>query len=589
MASCLCSQDVLEPVLRELAGQRGADLRFGTEVTDLAGDSDGVTATLRGPGGAVSRIRAGYVIAADGARSPARERLGIPRSGRGALSRSVSIYFRADLAEVVRGREFNLCQIENPAAPGAFASVDGDQRWLFSTPAGPDRSAEQYAQLVAAAIGAAGTGVEVLSVLEWESGMFVADRLRAGRIFLAGDAAHVMPPYAALGANTGIQDAHNLAWKLALVLAGDAAAGLLDSYHAERHAAGWFAAEQSSVRRFNLRTMNAASTDGTPLADPLALIFGCQYASGAVISDGSTAATDRLDLHGQPGTRLPHQWLAGGHRSTLDLLDHGRLTLLTGPAGAAWALAAPELARPPGLRLSWSASRAGSRPADSAPAARCSSGPTRSSPGAAPARPLTRPPHSAPPSPPCSATASPFPALNRRVSRRAGLLRRVDRVALPEVPLITPRIGDVTGARAVILIPGRIDLDAGRPDPLVLGVDIADADDEQRAGALAGRLVAAADVDVRRADDHAALGPAPVGTADAAGRAEAEDPGQPLRGRVAVGVAQVGTDAGECRCLRHESIVPPGDWARLGRIGTALVFRSGWPGFIRRAPLIVLD
>jgi 2-polyprenyl-6-methoxyphenol hydroxylase-like FAD-dependent oxidoreductase len=344
MASCLCSQDVLEPVLRELAGQRGGDLRFGTEVTDLAGDGDGVTATLRGPGGAVSRVRAGYVIAADGARSPVRERLGIPRSGRGALSRSVSIYFRADLAGVVRGREFNLCQIENPAAPGAFASVDGDQRWLFGTPAGPDRSPEQYAQLIETAIGAPGTGVQVLSVLEWESGMLVADRLRAGRVFLAGDAAHVMPPYAALGANTGIQDAHNLAWKLALVLGGEAAAGLLDSYHAERHAASWFAAEQSSVRRFNLRTINAASTDGTPLADPLALIFGGQYTSGAVISDGSTAATDRLDLHGQPGTRLPHQWLAGGQRSTLDLLDHGRLTLLTGPAGAAWALAAPELA-----------------------------------------------------------------------------------------------------------------------------------------------------------------------------------------------------------------------------------------------------
>jgi len=337
--SCLCAQDLLEPVLRELAAGRGCDLRFGTEVTETVQDGDGVTATVRAPDGSVSRIRAAYLIAADGAGSPVRERLGIGRSGRGTLGRFVNVYFRADLADLIKGREFNLCQIEHPRAPGGIASINGTDRWIFSTKVAPSRTAAQWAGVVKAAIGAPAE-VEILSVLEWEPGMFVADRFSAGRTFLAGDAAHVMPPYAALGANTGIQDAHNLAWKLALVRSGAAGPGLLDSYHAERRPAAWFAADQSSVRTGNLREMNTASTDGTPLADPLALTIGCQYRGGAVIGDGSVAATDHLDLNGQPGTRLPHRWVDG--RSTLDLAGPG-LTLITGPGGTAWAGAAAQL------------------------------------------------------------------------------------------------------------------------------------------------------------------------------------------------------------------------------------------------------
>jgi putative polyketide hydroxylase len=344
-ASCLCAQDLLEPVLRGLATARGGAVRFGTEVTGLAQDGDGVTATVRGPDGTTARIRAAYLIAADGARSPVRERLGIERSGRGTLGRFVNVYFRADLTAIVRGREFNLCQIEHPALPGAFASINGTDRWIFSTLVAPARTAAEWAQAVRAAIGSP-VPVEVLSVLEWEPGMFVADRFSQGRVFLAGDAAHVMPPYAALGANTGIQDVHNLAWKLALVLNGTAAPALLDSYHAERHPAAWFAADQSSVRSANLRTMTTDSRDGTPLAHPLALTLGYQYHGGAVIGDGSTAAVDHLDLTGQPGTRMPHRWLDGKRRSTLDLAGPG-LTLITGAGGNAWATAAARL----GLRV----------------------------------------------------------------------------------------------------------------------------------------------------------------------------------------------------------------------------------------------
>src|SRR4051812_3831331 len=125
---CLCAQDRLEPVLRDLAVTRGGDLRFGTELVDLHAGPDGVDATLDGPAGRYT-ITADHLVAADGARSPVREALGIARSGRGTLGRATTVYFRADLTELVRGREFNLCQVDG----GGFASVNGTDRWLFFT------------------------------------------------------------------------------------------------------------------------------------------------------------------------------------------------------------------------------------------------------------------------------------------------------------------------------------------------------------------------------------------------------------------------------------------------------------------------
>ncbi|MBV8932003.1 MAG: FAD-dependent monooxygenase [Kutzneria sp.] len=355
VSACLCAQDALEPVLRGLAADRGVELRFGAEVADFVADGAGVTATVSAEDGSTHTVRADYLIAADGARGRTREKLDIGRGGRGSLGSAANVYFRADLSDLVRGREFNLCQIEHPAAPGGLVSVNGTDRWIFMTAATEDRAEGEWVDLIRTALGAAGVDVEILSVLRWEPGMFVADRFSAGRVFLAGDAAHVMPPYAAAGANTGIQDAHNLAWKLAMVLTGVAAPELLESYHAERRPIGWFTADQSSIRSADLRRPYAASADGTPLADPLALILGYQYPSGAFIADGSTAATDRLDLAGQPGTRLPHHRLNDGG-STLDLVGR-RLTLLTGSAAGPWhpaAVASPvEVRQVDGVGVDW--------------------------------------------------------------------------------------------------------------------------------------------------------------------------------------------------------------------------------------------
>jgi len=265
------------------------------------------------------RIRARHLVAADGARSDVRRALGIGRSGRGATGRpQVSVYFRADLGDVVRGREFNLCQIEHPDAPGGIASVDGRRRWVFTTPG--ESTERDWPGVLRTVLGVPAADLEVLSVLPWQAEMLVADRYSAGQVHLAGDAAHVMPPYAAIGANTGIADVHNLGWKLAAVLHGEADPALLDSYDAERRPAGWFAADQSSRRMRDLRGLPEPD-----LAHPFVLAAGgFQYLAGALVPDPAQEPEPVTSFSpaGRVGTRVPHRWLDSG-LSTIDLAGPG--------------------------------------------------------------------------------------------------------------------------------------------------------------------------------------------------------------------------------------------------------------------------
>jgi putative polyketide hydroxylase len=319
---CLLSQDLLEPLLREAAVDSGADVRFDTELVTVSQSRDSVDAQLLSRRtGRRSGLTARYLIAADGARSPVREMLGITRTGNGFIGRpNVNVYFSADLAEVVRGREFNLCQITHPDAPGTLASVDGCRRWVFMSPGGGTR--RDWPALLRCALGVPAPDLAIMSVLAWQPEMRVADEYRAGRVFLAGDAAHVMPPFAANGANTGIADAHNLAWKLAAILHGQGRDALLDSYGTERRPAGWFAADQSARRTQQIRDRSAPDPN---LAHPYVLAAGgFQYTSGALITSAADPAdpepTTRFDPRGRVGTRVPHRWLDPERTSsTIDL------------------------------------------------------------------------------------------------------------------------------------------------------------------------------------------------------------------------------------------------------------------------------
>ncbi|WP_436772276.1 FAD-dependent oxidoreductase [Yinghuangia sp. YIM S09857] len=254
---CLCSQNDLEPVLVRHAGELNEPVRFGTELVEFEQDADGVTAVLEArESGERRTVRADYLIAADGPRSPVRNRLGIGVSGPGDLFHNVSITFTSKrLAEFVGERRFIVCYLTDPDGEGALLPVDNTERWVFHAPWHPERGEpldaftdERCIAHIRAAAGVPDLDVQITGKAPWHAAERVADRYREGRVFLAGDSAHEMSPTGAFGSNTGIQDAHNLAWKLAAVLRGEADAALLDTYEAERRPVALATAARASSR-----------------------------------------------------------------------------------------------------------------------------------------------------------------------------------------------------------------------------------------------------------------------------------------------------------------------------------------------------
>jgi 2-polyprenyl-6-methoxyphenol hydroxylase-like FAD-dependent oxidoreductase len=360
-------QDALEPILRARAEELGARLRYRTECTHLEPGDDGVTATLTGlDDGSTSQVRAQYVVAADGNRSPVRQQLGIAMRGHGVLSDSITIYFQAeeDLSPLLAGRNQGVLYITNPVLRGFFRlDRSGNAGFLVVNLIGDTARPEIVAayphapwanvaagiteakalDLLRAAIGVPGIGVTIKDIATWRATADIADCYSAGRIHLAGDAAHVVPPNGGFGGNTGVHDAHNLAWKLAYVLRGTAGAGLLGSYDAERRPVGEFTVEQS-YSRYVTRVAPYLGTDGIqPVLDDLYLELGYRYASGAIVTEPGDDATPvhPRECGGRPGTRAPHAWIErdGKRISTLDLFGRS-FTLLAGPSGGAWREAA---------------------------------------------------------------------------------------------------------------------------------------------------------------------------------------------------------------------------------------------------------
>ncbi|MFC9328982.1 FAD-dependent oxidoreductase [Kitasatospora sp. NPDC057015] len=350
---CLCSQNDLEPVLLRQARELGGDLRFGTELVSFEQDADGVAALLRSrETGEERTVRAQYLVAADGPRSPVRERLGIGQSGKGELFHNVSITFRAKrLAEVVGDRHFIACYLTNPQADGALLPVDNQEQWVFHAPWHPEHGEpmeaftdERCIAHIRAATGVPGLDVEITGKAPWHAAERVADRYSAGRVFLAGDSAHEMSPTGAFGSNTGIQDAHNLAWKLAAVLGGWAGPALLESYTAERRPVARVTAERASARSAEHSHPGYDAVPGTGRqAGVLAVALGYRYPEGAVAGGDpdQPVVPEGFRPTGEPGSRAPHLWLlrAGVRLSSLDLYEQA-MVLLTGSQGTAWQAAA---------------------------------------------------------------------------------------------------------------------------------------------------------------------------------------------------------------------------------------------------------
>jgi aklavinone 12-hydroxylase len=308
LAAGTASQDTVEPILLAHAEQAGAQVRFATEVVDIRPDASGVTARLlNGWNSRLTTVRAQYVIAADGHRSPIRAALGIGRHGRGSLRNTVEVvYVRPDRT----GRQ--LASFEYHPERG--------ESMLDFTP-------DVVAGLIR--LDEPDITVEIEAVHAWQVAATVADRFRAGRVFLAGDAAKVAPP----GFDTAIGDAFDLAWKLADVLSGTAGPALLDSYDAERRSL----AEQLVL----------AALQDEPTPD---LAWRCR--SAAVSTEDDDLAEDTAEPTGRAGFRAPHVPLVadGTDIATIDLFGDA-WTLLTGEEGGAWHQAAEHAAGQLGIRL----------------------------------------------------------------------------------------------------------------------------------------------------------------------------------------------------------------------------------------------
>jgi 2,4-dichlorophenol 6-monooxygenase len=396
---CNLAQNLLEPMLHRLVRHAArCEVSFGSEVVSTEAEADGVRVGVREGDGRAFEVRARFVAACDGAGSRVRQALGIEMEGPASLQRFVTIYFEANLDRWIGGRPGPLYWIAGPHMRGVILGFDVARTWAlmvpFDDPHTPaDFEGEVAERLLRAAIGDSSTAFRISSVSNWNMSAQIAERYRSGRVFLVGDAAHRFPPSGGLGMNTGIQDAHNLAWKLAAVLRGEADAEILDTYERERRGVARINCDHSVLNAMRMFEIDAAlgmsmmgpvnptlvsgeiedhgdyGLDGDGEAavakrravqdvihaqadhfDFGGLDLGFRYDEGALVHDGSEALPLDVRLYTpttRPGSRLPHAWLEGptGRVSTLDVARPGRFTLLVGGDGEGWIDAVRALAR----------------------------------------------------------------------------------------------------------------------------------------------------------------------------------------------------------------------------------------------------
>ncbi|MXQ67555.1 2,4-dichlorophenol 6-monooxygenase [Actinomadura rayongensis] len=343
------AQDRLEPLQERRARELGADIRRNTRMVDFVQDADAVTVTVRREDGSQYAIRADYLIAADGSNSTVRQKLQIDRTGLGHVRTIRSVIFRAPLEEYLESG-YTQFTIDQPGF-SAFLSTYHDGRWILMFSDDVERTEQEQLEQVHRALGRKDLPVELIATGRWRMGGHVATRFSDGRVFLAGDAAHTLPPNrGGYGANTGIEDAHNLAWKLEAVLSGASSPRLLTSYDAERRPIALTRHDQIFLRDDSFVRSDFHSD--AELLDDAGMELGQLYRSAAVIGAGpELPPARRPDLwRGQPGTRAQHRWvrLDGRRLSTIDVLTRGWTLLTDGPE---WATAAESTTKSTGIPI----------------------------------------------------------------------------------------------------------------------------------------------------------------------------------------------------------------------------------------------
>jgi 2,4-dichlorophenol 6-monooxygenase len=398
----------LEPVMKARAEELSPGaIRFHHELVGLEQDSDGVVARIRNhDDGAEYTVRARYLLGCDGGRTIPRM-VGIPYEGLGVIAQTATAHISADLSKVARDPDVLIRWIWCPAIGEMAVLVPmGPHRWgpdseewvfhLTYHGEGPkDLTDEQIERNMRLALGIPDLPLTIHKITRWSLEGVLAAKFRAGHVFLVGDAAHRHPPTGGLGLTSGIQDAHNLCWKLAAVLKGQAGEALLDSYEPERRPvdarniqrsmensmahmeagqtfgltpgapaeANWAQfkriwsgkPEDADHRRAALRAIRRISME----ANELNVEYGYRYRSAAIVPDGSPEprAIDEVRLYEPstyPGSPLPHAWIdddAGNRRPLKDLVVPGRFLLIAGEDGQEWCSAASAIAAANGLPI----------------------------------------------------------------------------------------------------------------------------------------------------------------------------------------------------------------------------------------------
>lgn len=391
--TCDIAQHLFEPILVKRAAWNGSTIKFHNEFISLEQDDDGVTSIVRDRITDYEyKIRSKYLVGADGGNSRVAEQVGLPFEGKMGLAGQINIVFDGDLSRYVAHRPGVMYWFMQPG-PGVGGMGIGVLRavrqfhewvcvWGYDVEAGPPELTDDMAKdIVYKLIGEREVPIRIKSLSSWTiNDMHALENMR-GRVFCIGDAVHRHPPTNGLGSNTCVCDSHNLAWKLAMAVKGQAGAGLLNSYNDERVPVGKqivkraiksvgelhtfvdalrmdkAASEEEAFRNMeNIKKstddaakQRAALREAVEISkydfDAHGAEMNQRYESEAIIPDGSPDPGFEKDRDryytpsARPGAHVPHAWLTtqDGHRvSTFDLCGKGMFSLLTGLGGEIW-------------------------------------------------------------------------------------------------------------------------------------------------------------------------------------------------------------------------------------------------------------
>jgi putative polyketide hydroxylase len=363
----LVSQDrVEESLYHSLLNYKQADVQFLKECVSFEENENGIIAKILDRTNHHEQlIHASYLIAADGAHSRIRQQLKIEMNGPDNLGQFCNVYCEFDITQWTKDRPFIGMFFTDPTLSGRLiATVNGTNRWIVGIRFAPGNTKEHFSDEycineIRRITGIPDLSINIINKNFWTMAAQTANQYRKGCIFLVGDAAHRLPPTGGFGMNTGIQDAHNLAWKLALVINHNISDTLLDTYYAERAPVAernvkWSTENATRYVEIN-KAIHADDTETLKLKlheqqknlNYTGLDLGFIYHSDAVISENdlqlSVTPSEYVPTT-LPGSRAPHVKLMqnGNVISTLDLFEKD-FVLLVGEKGQAWQEAATEL------------------------------------------------------------------------------------------------------------------------------------------------------------------------------------------------------------------------------------------------------